>query len=90
MFLLLFHDHSKCDASSPCKKVSYIPDFIIVKDPVAVSLLTNFIKNTTVYKNAADFSFPRDTHHVESFNNVCLVYMPKRNKMSHREYMKKS
>ena len=42
------NDHSKCDASSPCKKVSYIPDFIIVKDPVAVSLLTNFIKNTTI------------------------------------------
>jgi hypothetical protein len=70
--------HEKCHHSSSCKAATYIPSFIVVRHAVAVKLLTDFLHKHVVYKNAEDFAFARDTFYVESFNNVCLVYIPKR------------
>ena len=70
------HDH--CVVSSPCKEPNYIPPLLVLTDPVAVRLLTDFLHKHVVHKNAEDFAVPRDTYYVESFNNVCLIYLPKR------------
>ena len=55
-----------------------MPDFRIVRDPVAVQLLTKFIKSLTLYKMAGNFVLNMDTYYVESFNNTCLIYPEKR------------
>ena len=70
--------HDQCDASSACRRANYIPSLTVITSPVAAELLTNFLHKHVVYKNAEDYTVPRDTYYVESFNNVCLVYLPKR------------
>ena len=70
--------HSNCSSESKCKEDGYIPEFTILRDPVAVRLLTNFIQSTTLYKNASDYVLNRDTFYVESFNNSLLIYLDKR------------
>ena len=70
--------HDQCDASSACRRANYIPSLTVITSPVAAELLTNFLHKHVVYKNAEDYAVPRDTYYVESFNNVCLVYLPKR------------
>ena len=70
--------HEKCDPKSPCRGPNYIPDWIIIKDQTAVKLLTDYLHKHVVYKSAIDFCYPRDTYYVESFNNVCLLYLSKR------------
>jgi hypothetical protein len=79
---IIYHyqnDHSRCvDEKSSCKQPNYVPPWFIIKDKVAVDLLTKFVHGTTVYRNAADYVYGRDTFYVESFNNVCLIYLDKR------------
>lgn len=70
--------HDQCDASSSCKGAHFVPSLYVLTEAVAVKLLSDFLHSHGVYKNADDFAFPRDTYYVESFNNVCLVYLPKR------------
>jgi hypothetical protein len=72
------NNHTGCYSDSTCKKNGYIPDWVIVKEKVAVDMLTKFIRSTTAYRNAADYVYGRDTFYVESFNNVCLIYLDKR------------
>ncbi|XP_040066855.1 uncharacterized protein LOC120840405 [Ixodes scapularis] len=71
-------DHRCCASESQCKEVGHVPSTLLVKDPVALDLLTNFIKSTTVYKHAHDFVRSKDTFYVESFNNTELMYLDKR------------
>ncbi|KAG0435802.1 hypothetical protein HPB47_018316 [Ixodes persulcatus] len=71
-------DHRCCASESQCKEVGHVPSTLLVKDPVAIDLLTNFIKSTTVYKHAHDFVRSKDTFYVESFNNTVLMYLDKR------------
>ena len=70
--------HVGCDTDSECKEQGYVPDFTIVRDPVAVQLLRKFIKSLTLYKMAGNFVLNMDTYYVESFNNTCLIYLDKR------------
>lgn len=72
--------HDFCHITSTCRQLGprYIPSFTVIDDPVAVRLLTDFLHSHVVYKNAEDYVVARDTYYVESFNNVCLVYIPKR------------
>ena len=72
------HDACHKDSKYVEKGPDFIPHLDVVDDRVAVNLLTNFEHNSTVYRQAEDYAFPRDTFHVESFNNVCLIHIPKR------------
>jgi hypothetical protein len=40
-------------------------------------MLENFIRSLVVYKHAEDYVNGDDSFYVESFNNVCLIYMDK-------------
>lgn len=72
------NNHQNCDISSSCKRQGYIPSLCVLTSEAAILLLTNFIHKHVVYKNAEDFVLARDTYYVESFNNVCLIYLQKR------------
>ena len=73
------NQHDKCDPSSQCKSVeSYFPSRIIIQDKVAVKLLENCIKKLYIYKHPEKYVNCIDTHFVESFNNVVLIYLDKR------------
>ena len=61
--------HDRCNASSVCRQPGYVPEFIVVTDPVAVQLQ---------YTGSHPTIFGRDTCLVESFNNVMLLYINKR------------
>ena len=78
--------HHNCSGESSCKVDGYIPEFTILKDPVGITLLTNFIHSTTLYKNAQDYVLNKDTYYVESFNNSILVYLDKRLHYKDRSY----
>ncbi|XP_040062266.1 uncharacterized protein LOC120837133 [Ixodes scapularis] len=72
-------NHQMCASDSQCKTVGHVLSTLLIKDPVAVELLTKFIKSTTVYKFAQDFVHSKNTFFVESFNNtVLIVYLDKR------------
>ena len=70
-FLHFKNIHSNCSRESKCKEDGYIPDFTILRDPVAVRLLTNFIQSTILYKNASDYVLNRDTFYVEGSTTPC-------------------
>ena len=70
--------HKECGIESKCKEEDYIPTYTVVTDPVAIKLITNFIKGLTVYKFAADFVHNKDTFFIESLNNATLQYLDKR------------
>lgn len=72
------NNHADCDQQSNCKGDGYTPAFVIVTDPVAVGLLTTYVHSLVVYKSAEDYVLGKDTYYVESFNNVCLLYLDKR------------
>lgn len=71
-------DHRCCASDSQCKSVGHVPSTLLLKDAVAIDLLTKFIRSTTVYKSAQDFVRSKDTFYVESFNNTVLMYLDKR------------
>ena len=60
------------------REPGYIPKYDIVTDPIAIKLLTDFIKRSVTYKKPSDYVYGRDTFLVESFNNVALIYLDKR------------
>jgi hypothetical protein len=70
--------HDQCHESSSCHENGYVPNFIVMKDSQAVSILQKFLHSLTVYKNAEDYVMACDTYYVESFNNTCLIYLDKR------------
>lgn len=70
--------HDKCEAGAACKKLDYVPSFTVVTDPAAVQSLVKCLKGLTVYKQAANYVLSMDTYFVESYNNVCLIYLDKR------------
>ena len=72
------NEHSHCDLDSSCRKVPYIPSFVVITDECAVELLTDFIHSHTIYKSPVDYLYGRDTGYVESCNNVALIYLDKR------------
>lgn len=78
--------HDNCAAESGCKEPGYVPEFIILREPVAVRLLSDFLHSTTLYKNAQDYVLNKDTFYVESFNNAVLMYLDKRLHYKDRTY----
>ncbi|XP_040070517.1 uncharacterized protein LOC120843275 [Ixodes scapularis] len=71
-------EHQECCVDSPCKENGHVPTTLLIKDPVALQLLTQFLRTTTLYKNAEEFVRSKDTFYVESFNNTSLIYLDKR------------
>jgi len=70
--------HDGCDPTSVCCQPGYAPDYVVLQDPVAILLLTNFVRRSAIYRKPADYVYGRDTYLVESFNNVVLLYLDKR------------
>jgi hypothetical protein len=60
--------HDVCHESSSCHE--NVPNYIVIKDPQAVSLLGKYLHSLTVYKNAEDYVMACDKYYVESFNNI--------------------
>ena len=73
------NDHAHCHLESACKADDYVTiEQTVLTDPVAVKMLEDFIHSLVVYKQAQDYVYGHDTYYVESFNNVCLIYLDKR------------
>ena len=71
-------NHLGCHQTSRCRQHGYIPSREIVTDPDAQRLLRQCIQKLIVYKKPEKYKYCMDTHYVESFNNVVLIYVDKR------------
>ena len=84
-------DHQNCLAESRCKTDEY---YISTKDTItdanAEKILLQAIKGLQVYKNASDYVHCIDTHYVESFNNLALIYHDKRISFGNKEYKRRT
>ncbi|CAH1242421.1 ZNF782 [Branchiostoma lanceolatum] len=79
------NDHRNCFAGNGqyrgarCRTdPNYLPQRTTLRDPVAIQLMTQWIRDTQIYKNPLDYVHCVDTHYVESFNNSLLQYHDKR------------
>ena len=54
-----------CNKKSPCRKADYVPEFIIVSDPSAITFLSDTIHGLTAFQHAQNYVYGRD---VESCN----------------------
>ena len=72
------NEHTKCSSESRCRQPNYVPSFNVVRSQIAVRLLTDFVHNHVIYKNARDYVYVRDTGYIESANNSALIYLDKR------------
>ena len=72
------NNHQQCSDESQCKEQGYVPNFDIVRSPAAIRILQDFLHKQTVYRYAQDFVLARATYYIESYNNVCLIYLDKR------------
>lgn len=81
------NSHPKCPSFSRCKlDQKYEPTKKVITDAMAEKLLSQTIHSSTIYKNAQDYSHGKDTHYVESFNNVLNIYQDKRIAFSSIDY----
>ncbi|KAJ7308512.1 Orexin receptor type 2 [Desmophyllum pertusum] len=71
-------NHTNCDPDSKCKNPGYRCSKVKLNNPRGIAALHKFILDSKVYKLAEDYYLCRDTYWVESFNNVILIYCPKR------------
>ena len=72
-------NHHHCRPEARCKRDNpYIPTKTQLTDPIAITLLQNYIRKSRVYRNPEDYIYCKDTHYVESFNNALLQYHDKR------------
>ena len=72
-------NHEKCHESSRCRNdPNYEPQRLMLTDNVSQKLLRGVIINSTLYKNASDFVYEKDTYYVESFNNTIDMFQDKR------------
>ena len=80
-------NHDQCQTISRCKTD---PNFELSKklitDSSAESLLSKTIQSSTLFKSAKDFSYGKDSHYVESYNNVLNIFTDKRIAFSSEEY----
>ncbi|XP_070567203.1 uncharacterized protein [Ptychodera flava] len=83
-------NHAQCHEQSRCSMPGYEPSHRLLESPVAINLLTDFIMNNTIYKQAGAYIHCKDTHYVESYNNVCLLYQNKRVVFSNGMYRMRS
>ncbi|XP_070552745.1 uncharacterized protein [Ptychodera flava] len=84
------NDHIGCHGTSRCQTDDYEPSFRVIESPIAVQLLTDFIRRSVVYRQPDDYIDCKDTHYVESYNNVVLVYTNKRVAFGNSRYKLRS
>lgn len=83
--------HGKCHPESRCvTDKNYEASKIVITDKKAEILLTNALHSTIIYKHPEDFALGKDTHYVESFNNVLNIFQDKRINFSSKEYQKRA
>jgi len=85
------NNHENCSNLSRCKKDrNYEPSKIVVTDSCAEKLLTTTIKSSVLYKSSQDYVLGKETHYVESFNNVMNMFHDKRICFSDSQYLARS
>ena len=85
------NQHSKCPADSRCKTdPNYEPSKKVISSSFAETKLTEVLHKSTIYINAEDFAYGKDSHYVESFNNVLNIFEDKRICFSSQEYEKRA
>ena len=85
------NDHSNCPLDSRCKTDSnYEPSKKVIVSSFAEAKLSEAIHSSTIYINAEDFAYGKDSHYVESFNNVLNIFEDKRISFSSQEYHKRA
>jgi hypothetical protein len=89
--------HEDCDKDARCKtdkpapgKKGYEPSRIVITDPKAEKQLRTTIHKSVMYKHAQDFCLAKETHYVESFNNVMNIFQDKRISFGDAEYKVRS
>lgn len=80
------NDHSMCHDTSHCRQPGFMIEVRILSDESAVTMLRNFLRSLVVYRKAEDYVLGHDSFYVESFNNVCLIYLDKRIHYGNRMY----
>jgi hypothetical protein len=79
--------HTNCLPSSRCKiDPNYKPSRYVITNKTAEELLQNTIQKSALYKHAENFCHGKDTHYVESFNNVLNIFQDKRISFSSEQY----
>ena len=71
-------NHDACHETYECKTEGYVLPTNKLTDTVAAEVLTSFMRGLTEYRKAEDYVHWRESFYVDSFNNVCLVYLDKR------------
>ena len=72
-------DHQNCNMESNCRKNQlYEPTKEKITNPTAEERLRKYLRSLPIYKIAEDYTACKDTHYVESYNNVTLIYHDKR------------
>jgi hypothetical protein len=85
------NNHTKCHQSARCKTdTNYEPSKKVITNPKAEKLLQTAITSSTIYKKPENFSYGKDTHYVESFNNVLNIFQDKRISFTSKEYSKRA
>ena len=79
-------NHQHCSDESPCEEQGYVPNLDIVRSPDAIIILQDFLHKQTAYRYAKDFVLARATYYIESYNNICLVYLDKRLQYKNKMY----
>lgn len=64
-------NHQMCASDSQCKTVGHVLSTLLIKNPVAVDLLTKFIKSTTVYRFAQEFVHSKNTFLLSPSTTQC-------------------
>ncbi|CAH1774114.1 unnamed protein product [Owenia fusiformis] len=73
------NNHQNCFDQSRCRlDPNYEPSTIVVRNDVAIRLLNDTIKKSTIYKNAHNYTKALSTAYVESFNNTLNMFQDKR------------
>ena len=67
--------HAGCHHTSRCKQPRYVPSRQTLTAPSAINLLKETIHSLYMYKHPEKYTLCMNTHYVESFNNLVLVYL---------------
>jgi len=85
------NNHLNCIPTSRCRTdPHYQSSCNQITDPIAEQLLHKALASSLIYKNPADFCYGKDTHYVDSFNNVLNIFQDKRIAFSDKEYLSQS
>ncbi|XP_070560549.1 uncharacterized protein [Ptychodera flava] len=72
-------NHTNCHPTSRCRtQENYESSFRPLESQAAVDLLRKTLRKSSLYKHPEHYIDCKDTHYVESFNNVALLYHDKR------------